>query len=117
MAKLSTFKTQYLEAIKAEIDEIFPEDRSGTSISDLDIFDHRLFNSLSDAEIKRKIKTAAKFIGYTNLPKLYVDEYLNLVKKIKQDPIGKVYVFHLLIRKFEKFIISICQFLQFFPCD
>jgi len=87
LAKLSTFKTQYLEAIKAEIDEIFPEDRSGTSISDLDIFDHRLFNSLSDAEIKRKIKTAAKFIGYTNLPKLYVDEYLNLVKKIKQDPI------------------------------
>lgn len=52
-------------------------------MSDLDIFDHRRFNGFTDQIIINKFKKAAKFIGYSNVPKQYVDEYLNLVKQLK----------------------------------
>ena len=87
LGKLSQIKTRYLNSIKEEINALFPENRSGSSMSDLGIFDHRRFSGYTDAIIKSKFKLASKFLGYSNVPTTYVNEYLALVKQIKADPI------------------------------
>ena len=56
-------------------------------MSDLDIFDHRRFSGLTDAAIINRFKKGCKFLGYSNIPTVYVTEYVNLLKQIKADPV------------------------------
>ena len=56
-------------------------------MQDLDIFDHRRWSGFSDTVIVNKFKKASKFIGYSNVPKTYVDEFLKLLKDLKADPL------------------------------
>lgn len=43
LPKLSTFKTGYITKLAEEIGELFPEKHEGRSLSDVEVFDHRLF--------------------------------------------------------------------------
>ena len=85
--KLSEIKTQYLQKIRDEIETIFPDERSGSSLMDLSVFDHRMFKETTDATLRMKFRRACKFIGYSNIPQVYIDEYITLVNKIKADPL------------------------------
>ena len=54
---------------------------------DLSVFDHRMFKETTDATLRMKFRRACKFIGYSNIPQVYVDEFITLVNKIKADPL------------------------------
>ena len=54
---------------------------------DLGVFDHRRFKDTTDAVLTSKFRGACKFIGFSNIPKVYVDEFITLVNKIKADPL------------------------------
>ena len=84
--KLSDIQRGYLNNIKEELDDIFPEEKDGEKQNDAEVFDHRLWDTWNDAQIMTKFQSACKFLKHTYSAAL-ATEYVGLIKKIKADEI------------------------------
>ena len=84
--KLSAIQKNYLNHIKEELDEIFPEEKDGEKQNDAEVFDHHLWNMWTDAQIMTKFESACRFLKHTYSAAL-ANEYVALIKKIKADDI------------------------------
>ena len=84
--KLSAIQKNYLNHIKEELDEIFPQEKDGEKQNDAEVFDHDLWSTWTDAQIMTKFQSACKFLKHTYSVALG-NEYVALIKKIKADDI------------------------------
>ena len=106
LPNLSTFRNGYIDKVREEINEVFPEPRGGVSMADVEVFDPRLFKSTTRITLSAKFRRACKFFGINSINERfvsqnwfgnsiiimniavlfrYVSEYADLVQKIKQD--------------------------------